>query len=414
VASALAVAWTPPAHAAATTGVNRIVLAAFYLMVASFNFEMPDWGGWEIPAMTAALFLASTPLALRACYGRIPAALVWFAGFLWVFAVSSLLHGWVNFGDVRHYGIVLVEALLVCWVSLNLFSCVAVGVTALWCFVISALARSVLPMIGVGRTSYVVWTGGERVTAFGQNANFSAILLSAGLVTLVGLTYGRRGTSRAMRLAAWPIGAFIGAAIIETGSRGGLLALAGGLVALMFTAGGNLKVRLRNGLVTVLALGLLTYAAFTATVMKNRLEATAETGTLAGREQLWPSLVDMALEKPWAGWGPINNQYEVAARTTDMAREHRDAHNLLLELFTALGLAGAVPFLIGLGICVVGAWRGRTSPYGIVPFALIALFLVANISTNLVAYKPFWWVLALGLASGPLTTRDGATRPCAA
>ncbi len=406
--------WTAPARAVPGSQVNRVVLAAFYLMVASFNFEMPDRGGWEIPAMTAALFLASTPLALRACYGRIPPALFWFVGFLWVFVASSLLHGWVNFGDVRHYFIVLVEALLVGWASLNLFSHVTVGVTALWCYVISALARSVLPMIGIGRTSYAVWTGGERVTAFGQNANFSAIMLSAGLVTLVGLTYGRRGTSRAMRLAAWPIGAFIGAAIIETGSRGGLLALGGGLVALIFTAGGNLKVRLRNGLVTVLALGLLTYAAFTATVMKNRLEATAETGTLAGREQLWPSLVDMALEKPWAGWGPINNQYEVATRTTDMAREHRDAHNLLLELFTALGLAGAVPFLIGLGIGVVGAWRGRSSPYGIVPFALIALFLVANVSTNLLAYKPFWWVLALALASGQLTTRDGATRPCAA
>ena len=269
-------------------------------------------------------------------------------------------------------------------------------------------------MIGVGRTSYTVWTGGERVTAFGQNANFSAILLAAGLVTLVGLTYGRRGTSRAMRVATWPIGAFIGAAIIETGSRGGLIALGGGLVALMFTAGGNLKVRVRNGLVTLLALGVLAYAAFTATVMKNRLEATAETGTLAGREQLWPSLVDMALEKPLAGWGPINNQYEVAARTTDMAREHRDAHNLWLELLTALGLAGAVPFLIGLGICVVAAWRGRTSAYGIVPFALIALFLVANISTNLVAYKPFWWVLALAFASGQLAPREGATRSCAA
>jgi len=123
--------------------------------------------------------------------------------------------------------------------------------------------------------------------------------------------------------------------------------------------------------------------------------------------------VDMALEKPLAGWGPINNQYEVAARTTDMAREHRDAHNLLLELLTALGLVGAVPFLIGLGICVVAAWRGRTSPYGIVPLALIALFLVANISTNLVAYKPFWWVLALAFASGQLAVREGATRPCA-
>jgi len=401
------------AGAVPATRVNRITLAAFYLMVFSFNFEMPDRGAWEIPAMTAALFLASTPLALRACYGRIPSALLWFAGFLWVFGASSLLHGWVNFGDVRHYFIVLVEAILVGWASLNLFSRVAVGIAALWCYVFSALARSVLPMIGVGRTSYTVWTGGERVTAFGQNANFSAILLAAGLVTLLGLAYGRRGTSRAIRLAALPIGVLIGTAIIETGSRGGLLALGGGLVALMFTAGGSLKVRLRNGAVTALALGVLAYAAFTATVMKNRLEATAETGTLAGREQLWPSLVDMALEKPLAGWGPINNQYEVAARTTDMAREHRDAHNLLLELLTALGLVGAVPFLIGLGICVVAAWRGRTSPYGIVPLALIALFLVANISTNLVAYKPFWWVLALAFASGQLAVREGATRPCA-
>src|SRR2546425_8256767 len=270
---------TAPARAVPATQVNRIVLAAFYLMVFSFNFEMPDRGGWEIPAMTAALFLASTPLALRACYGRLPPALVWFAGFLWVFAVSSLLHGWVNFGDVRHYVIVLVEALLVCWASVNLFSRVAVGVTALWCYVISALARSVLPMIGVGRTSYVVWTGGGRVTALRPKANFSAILLSAGLVTLVGLTYGRRGTSRAMRLAAWPIGAFIGAAIIETGSRGGLLALGGGLVALMFTAGGNLQGRVGDGLLTLLGLGLLAYAAVTPAGMKKRLEATAGTRT---------------------------------------------------------------------------------------------------------------------------------------
>jgi O-antigen ligase len=412
-----AVPRTVPAPAIATTPVNRIVLAAFYLMVFSFNFEMPDRGGWEIPAMTAALFIASTPLAFRVCYGRVPGALYWFAGFLWVYLVSSLVHGWVDFGDVRHYFIVLVEAAIVCWASVNLLSREAIGTAALWCFVFSALARSVLPMLGIGRTSYAVWTGGERMTAFGQNANFSAILLSAGLVTLLGLTFGRRTTSHRMRLAALPIGVLIGAAIIETGSRGGLLALGGGLVALMFTAGGSLNVRLRNGLVTVLSIGVLTYAAFTATVMKNRLEATAETGTLAGREQLWPSLVEMALEKPWGGWGPINNQYEVASRTTDMAKEHRDAHNLLLELMTAEGLAGTAPFLIGLGMCVVAAWRGRTSPYGIVPFALVALFLVANISTNLSAYKPFWWVLAVALGSRSLAAppaTEGGTRPCAA
>lgn len=409
------VAETAAAPVLPVARVHPVVLTAFYVMVFSFNFEMPDRGGWEIPAMTSALFILSTPLAWRACYGRVPSAFLWFAGFMWALVGLSVFHGWVDFTDVRHYYIVMAQALVVGWASVNLFSRPRVGITALWSFALSALARSVLPMIGVGRTAYTVWTGGERITAFGQNANFSAIMLSGGLVTLLGLTYGRPGTSRLVRLAAWPIGGLIVAAIMETGSRGGLIALAAGLLALAFTAGGNLKVRIRNAVVVLLTMGLLGYSAFTATVMKNRLEATAETGTMAGREQLWPSLVDMFQEKPLLGWGPLNNQYEVAARTTDMAKEHRDAHNLLLELLTSVGVLGSVPFVIGLVACTIGAWRGRTSPYGIVPLALLALFFVANISTNLIAYKPFWWVLALALASGSLAViPNRETRPCAA
>jgi len=408
-------AWVGPASGAprAAAALHPIVLAAFYVMIVSFNFEMPNrsFGGWEIPAMTAALFLLTSPLALRACYGTLPGPLVSFGVFLWVFAVSTLVQGWVILGDVRHFFLVLLEALLVCWASVNLLARERVGTVALWCFVCSSVARAVLPMVGVGRTSYTVWTGGERVTAFGQNANFSAILLSAGLVTLLGLTYGKRGTPRWVRLLAWPMGALIGVAIVDTGSRGGLLALGAGLLAFVFTPAGSLKVRLRNTAVATLAIGLLTAAALHTAVMRNRFEATTETGSMAGREQLFPSLVDMFLERPFAGWGPINNQYEVAARTTDMVKERRDAHNLLLELLTAEGLVGTVPFLIGLGICVVAAWRGRVSPYGIVPFALVALFLVANLSTNLVAYKPFWWVLGLGLASARLAARPPEARP---
>jgi len=158
----------------------------------------------------------------------------------------------------------------------------------------------------------------------------------------------------------------------------------------------------------------LTYSAFTATVMKEPPGGDGGNGNVGGPEQLWPSLADMALEKPWAGWGPINNQYEVAARNHRHGRgEHRDAQQPPARAAHGTGWwARSVPHRPR--ICVVGAWRGRTSPYGIVPFALIALFLVANVSTTLVAYKPFWWVLALALASGQLTTRDGATRPCAA
>src|SRR3989454_1026776 len=334
-------------------------------MVVSFIFEMPTrgCGGGETPAMTAALFLLTSPLALRACYGTLPGPLVSFGVFLWVFAVSTLVQGWVILGDVRHFFLVLLEALLVCWASVNLLARERVGTVALWCFVCSSVARAVLPMVGVGRTSYTVWTGGERVTAFGQNANFSAILLSAGLVTLLGLTYGKRGTPRWVRLLAWPMGALIGVAIVDTGSRGGLLALGAGLLAFVFTPAGSLKVRLRNTAVATLAIGLLTATALHTAVMRNRFEATTETGSMAGREQLFPSLVDMFLERPFAGWGPINNQYEVAARTTDLAKEPRGRDDPLLGVLTAEGLVGAVPFLLRLGGCRVGALPGRACPY---------------------------------------------------
>src|SRR3989442_12149911 len=205
------------------------------------NCEMPTrgWGVGGPSAMTAGLFLLPSPLALRACYGTLPGPLVSFGVFLWVFAVSTLVQGWVILGDVRHFFLVLLEALLVCWASVNLLARERVGTVALWCFVCSSVARAVLPMVGVGRTSYTVWTGGERVTAFGQNANFSAILLSAGLVTLLRLTYGTRRTSRYGRFLAWPMGALIGVAIVDTGARGGLLAPRGGPVGVLFPPPGR-------------------------------------------------------------------------------------------------------------------------------------------------------------------------------
>jgi O-antigen ligase len=398
----------------AATHVNPVVVATFYLMVVSFNFEIPDrsWSvGWEIPAMTAALFLASTVLGLRVCYDSLPGALSWFATFLLVYATSVLVNGWVGFIDVAHEFILIVQAMLVFWASFNLLRRPKIAIPIVWSLVISCFARAVLPMLGVGRTSYTVWTGGERVTAFGQNANWSAILMALGLVAVLGLTYGRRGSPPWQRLVAWALATVIGIAIVDTGSRGGLLALAAGLVALTFSPGGSLTGRVRNAIVTLLAIGLLGYAALNTEVMRNRLEDTAESGTLAGREQLFPSLVDMFLEKPVLGWGPLNNGYEVAIRATDLKRLHRDSHNLLLELLTAEGLVGTVPFLVGLALCGLAAWRGRVTHLGIVPFALLALFLVANMSANFIAFKPFYFALALAAASGRLA-RDSSR--CAA
>src|SRR6266498_1823879 len=75
----------------------------------------------------------------------------------------------------------------------------------------------------------------------------------------------------------------IGAAMIETGSRGGLVSLGAGL--LVFMLGGRTGwLRLRNLAVGIIALGVLLWASYSSTLMRNRLELTAQQGNLAGRE----------------------------------------------------------------------------------------------------------------------------------
>jgi O-antigen ligase len=133
--------------------------------------------------------------------------------------------------------------------------------------------------------------------------------------------------------------------------------------------------------------------------MRNRLKPTEGIEMLAGRERIFPALLEMFQERPLAGWGPVNNQYEVALRIGERNRSSRGAHNLILELLTATGLLGVTFFLIGLWHCITAAITARHGIHGSLPAALLAAQLAANMSGNYIAVKFFWLVLALALAS---------------
>src|SRR6185436_19224976 len=148
----------------------------------------------------------------------------------------------------------------------------------------------------------------------------------------------------------------LGFAVLETGSRGGLASLVGGVLVFALAAH-SLRARLRNAAIASLAIGLLILGIFRLPVIKNRLEDSMKTGNMAGREQLYPALWTMFLEKPALGWGPVANTYELAARIGERERPLRAAHNIVLELITSTGIVGAIPFLLGGWLCVRAAWR---------------------------------------------------------
>jgi O-antigen ligase len=139
-------------------------------------------------------------------------------------------------------------------------------------------------------------------------------------------------------------------------------------------------------------------------MLRTRLLA-AEAGSLAGREHIYPAALDMISERPLLGWGPIENQFEIAARIGEEKKDRRDAHNIVLDLLSSTGILGTIPFLIGYALAVRGAWRARRGPYGILPLALMAVTFMGCMSGTWIASKILWLTLAIAIATGATAPR---------
>lgn len=370
-----------------------------YLLVASIPFEYPDRTiPLEIPTLTGTVFLLVSLLYPSRCYDRVPAPALWFGAYLLVYLLLILRGEAEQSSAAMAEFVVILQGVLVLLAAGNVLKDEAIARRAMKVFVAACLARAALPFLGLARTTSVVWTGGERVSALGQNANSAAMILAAGLVTLIGLTYGRSHRGHLRFLAPIAMGTLLGMAVLETGSRGGLASLLGGVLVFALAAD-SVRTRLRNAAIGGLAIALLIAGSLQIPVMKNRLADSMLTGSLAGREQLYPALWTMFQERPALGWGPVVNTHELALRIGERERPRRASHNIVLELLTSTGLAGAIPFLIGSWLCIRAAWRGRLTSAGVLPLALVATVLISNMSGDWIAAKLIWVVLAYALAS---------------
>jgi O-antigen ligase len=381
--------------------VNRLVQGAFYTFIASVAFEIPNRTiPMEVPTLMGAVFLLTTVLQPGLCYERLPMAFWWFLAYLGVFAASLLVNGLENGERVVELSLHLIQGGMIFLAAFNLMRREEIARRALGTLVVASLLSAALPFLGVGRTAKVVWTGGERLTAFGQNPNQRALILTGGLLALFGLVYGPRRRSAALRLAGVPAAALLLVGLVHTGSRGGTLATLVGLATFALAPG---RRRFKNLGIMLVGMGSLVWVVSTSEVMRNRLHPTAGVEALAGRERIFPALLQMFVERPALGWGPINNQYELAIRLNERHYASRDAHNLVLELMTSVGVAGTLAFVIGLALCALAAWRGRRGPIGVLPLAMLVAQLTANMSSTFLANKLFWVVLGFAVAAGSTT-----------
>jgi O-antigen ligase len=379
---------------------SRLLRWALYGFVFSLPFDAPGRLPLELTTLTGAGFLAVTLLSPRICYGRRPAALWWFLGYVYAYWLAYVLGGARFTSDALRSSLFYMQGLMIFCACFNLMRYEGVARRVLLTLVIAAAILAVMTVLGLGR---IVDSDTERATVFGQNANRAARVLCAGLLAAIGLVFGRARTALRPSWMAWPIAALIGLAMIMGGSRGGLLALAVGLWTFSLI-GKTFGIRLRNNLVALVTIALAAWGALQSPLMQRRIQLAAQ-GNLAGRQEIFPAALQLFKNRPLMGWGP-SNQYMLAVRLGLPPQLHqtRDTHNLFLEVLTSTGLAGAIPFLTGLGLVCWGAWKARRGTEGILPAAQMAALLAGNLSGNYIVLKLQWLLLAYAMASWAFLT----------
>ena len=386
-----------PSAPPAASRVHWAIRGAFYVFVLSLPFEYPQRSiPWEVTTITCALFLLAAGFQPWVSFRRFPRALWGFVGYLYAFLVSFVVNGGLYQDNVLKLFILMVQVLLLLWAGYNVMSDDVVFRKAPVMLAVACVARALIQVLGIATVRTAEWGGGVRVSALGQNANQSAVIMTDGLIALIGLGYAMGG--RRWRVLTWPLAGLVGVAVIQNGSRGAIIDLVLGVT--MFALGGSgLRARLKNAYPVLVVLGLVIWGAYNSQGMRNRFEEAVSTGYLAGREQIYPEALQMVSERPILGYGPIANQYVLGGRIPQQHYDKRDMHNLYLELLTSTGIVGAVPFMLMLLLGVRNAWRGRRGPAGMLPLALVASGLGANMSGNFLAGPLIWFEFAYAFAS---------------
>jgi O-antigen ligase len=392
-----------------STSVISFIRWMFYAFVFSLPFETIAVGPLEPPTILGALLLFSV-LLQPGLFLRWPPKAFWcFLIYFYLFVALGAFELTEHRAESLRDMFLLLQLTVLCWIAYNLMRDERVAKGALMTLVIACLILSVLQVTGIASRATDVGAKAERVTALGFHPNNLARILTLGLLALVGLTYGRSKSLVKPRFLIWPLVAIIGIAVVQTGSRGGLLALCVGLMVFVLR-GGTFLSKLRNIVGILLVLIFFIWVGFQFEGTRLRFEKTLEEGDMARREEIYPSAWQMFTEKPLIGWGSVTSTYELGSRLGHPEEETKNPHNLILYALVSTGLLGAIPLFAAIMLSMLSAWKARRGSQGILPLAMLIAVLVANMSGLWLFNKMFWLVMAYAMAATSLRDSDVGLR----
>ncbi|HKO44805.1 MAG TPA: O-antigen ligase family protein [Pyrinomonadaceae bacterium] len=378
------------------TGVIRWL---FYAFVLSLPFETVSEGVVEPTTVLGALLVLSA-LLQPSLFLRWPPKGFWcFIVYLYVFAALSLLEPSVYRQATLLNVFLLAQLTVLGWIGFCLMRDRQTAERAFLTFAGGCVFLSLLQVTGLaGRAAETDVTEVVRITAFGFHPNNLARILMLGMLALVGLTLVKSKSLIRSLLLVGPLVLLLGVAMVQTGSRGGLIALGAAGMTLILRRG-SMVMKVLNGLGLTLLMGVLFIAVLQSDIMRTRFEETIEDGDVARRDKIYPTAFEMFTEKPLLGWGPINSTFELGMRLGHPEEETKNPHNVILFGLVTTGLLGSLPLFVGLAFCGLSAWKTRTGPHGVLPLAMFVAVMVANMSGLWLFNKLHWLVMAYALAS---------------
>jgi O-antigen ligase len=330
----------------------------------------------------------------------------WFLIYLTVYALNGFFIAPQFFDSFLSRFLTMAQLAAFFWIASDLLRDEGLARKALLSYAIATSAVAAGMMLGLTGLSVKYKTNiGARMSSMGFNPNTLAVLIVLAALTLMGLyLIAPPLRFRKIWLAALAVPLIPG--LVSTGSRNGIVIFILGFMVYLLPS------RRYRGKPTVPILAILAVVAVVYLISQNstvlaRFEQTYERGDFSGRLGIYNTAMDMISQRPLFGWRPVEFWYELGNRMWGYWRI-RDAHNLYLHLLLEVGLAGAIPFVIGLWLSARAAWRGRNATFGLLPLALVLALLAGNMSVTDIARKHLWFVLAIAAAVEPVVARRRA------
>jgi O-antigen ligase len=292
----------------------------------------------------------------------------------------------------------LVQLFTLFWFGSGMLRDPSFAKKAMLTMAIACVGLGVGSLIGVPGFSPEVDEG--RATAFDFSPNTLASLMAYAAIIIIGFCLRETGWSAKRKLFLFALTIPLFLVLVSTGSRAGIGAFVIGMSFFFVPHRGSKKQKLAFVVALAAITAIVLLVMFDPRVSE-RWSQTIVEGESAGREYIYGAALDMFAERPIAGWGGRAALDELGLRLGLIGR-HRAAHNLIFHLLIEVGLIGAVPFLIALGLCARAAWKGRVDRFGLIPLALIMALFFFNLTHTGIRQKVFWLFLGFAVAASSI------------